>query len=326
MSLEAPLPETPIDELVDWLELRAFLAPESRASLDEIWNVWEIGQDEEVEEIAEDDAIKEDLYAKLADEVQRRKATIGDAGYPFSIGRNGEYVERVRAERFGQMSYLLCLVIHHSWTGGKLIAPARLRPVELQQARTEFEIISAVAAIGYADGGPSFLIGTNRAGAQNLLIRVGEICDVVGEGAPRAALHPEAPARANDDGVDVIAVHLENDGPPARSFNFCQAAAGANYEGKPIINLIERFLETWFDIRPPNHDGIIFTPALFAEAETSRLSRTHGRIVHRLRLPTYASRGAEFLAADANLLYYVDDIDSPKTFLENYANRVGVQI
>lgn len=322
MNIDPPEKNSGEVALADWLELVATLSGDRAANLDLIADAADIAEDTEIDDIADDDAANEALIEAVTEEIRRRARVLHEAAYPFRMSANGEVLHLKNDLTYGQDAYLACLVINHSWTSGKLLAPTKLTDAEAREARNHFEILTAVAAIGIANG-PAFLLGTNRRGAAGLLQRVSEICAHVGEGRARAALDPAAPARANDDSVDVLAVETENDGPPHRSFWFCQSAAGANFDSKPIINEIEKFMEIWMEVRPAHTNGALFFPAIVDDNFLRYNTRRLGQMYHRLRLPLQAQRGFELLAADAALLHYVDDVNAPKVWLSTYLARAG---
>lgn len=325
MSLETPLEDDPLYTTIDWLELTAFLSTERSAHLDLIGDAFGIAQDKEAADFGESDARLEDLYVSFSNEITTRQGVLGLDAYPFSMSANGEAVEMRAPTHFGHYSYLISLVIHHSWASGKLRCPTRLSKTETTMARSVFEVVCAIAALGFASG-PSFLLGTNRSGADQLLERIKHICVVAGEGQAREALHRSAPEAANDDGVDIIAITPEADGPPARDFYFGQAASGKNFPSKPIKNVIDGFLEIWFSMRPANTKPLMFIPAILEETDSVYYTTRLGHMIHRMRLPKYAAAGADLLDSDGTLLHFVEDPASPLSWFRDYAERVGAPI
>lgn len=321
MGLTSPLEADEVYDLVDWLELSAILSADCVARLDLIADAFDIGQETENEDIGHEDAKSESIANDLAGEILRRKQALGDDVYPFDISPNGEILKAKNVENYGQSTYLASLVINHSWSSGKLEAPARLTHNEQRTGRIIFEVLSAVAAVGYARG-PAFLIGTNRGGANALLGRVQTICEIAGEGHARPAPLEEAPPMVNDDGVDIIAISKEADGPPARSFVFGQSAAGADWVQKSIRIEVENFLATWFDRQPANCEAVIFIPAAPSVLVKTRQSRRLGHILDRLRLPRYAEQGATMIRETDDLLYFVDDFETPINWLNDYFHRI----
>ncbi len=322
--IEPPLESDEKSELVDWLELVALLSADKSARLDLLVNALDIAEDNEEEDIADADSAREAFIEELTEEIRRREELLSAEAYAFQISDNGECLSIHEELTYGHKTYLACLVLSQSWTIGKLTPPLKLTDDESRAGRNHFEILSAVAALG-ATGGPSFLLGTNRAGAQGLLNRVAEICELVNEGSARPALHAAAPQAANDDKVDILAVELENDGPPHRNFWFCQSAAGANYTEKPIINEMARFLEIWFQERPVNYQGAIFCPKYMSQTELVYQTHRLGHIYHRLRMPHYAQKGMSILGENPDLLRYVDDTNVPSAWLDAYLERASAE-
>lgn len=326
MSIDplSPYEDEEPSELADWLELTAVLSREHVGRLDLVLDSGAMAEDTQADDIAADDAADERRIGDLTEEIARRRNVLDPEAYPFEMSSNGESLRLKGNLTYGQATYLASLVIAHSWNSGKLLRPAKLTEEEIQAARGHFETLTAVAAVGLSKG-PSFLLGTNRAGAAGLLKRIAHVCRIVGEGRARSVPDSAAPPRANDDGVDVLAVEKEADGPPHRNFWFCQSASGANYKEKPIsTNEIESFLEIWFEARPAKASGALFFPALLDKLQARYLTRQLGHLCHRLRMPRYAQDGFELIQQDRDLIHYVDDVEAPIRWLTAYLERVEI--
>lgn len=321
MSIEHPLEEDAA-KLLDWLELTAIFSNSRQASLDLAMNALEIAEDSNEIVIADGDQAAEEVIDSIAEEVRERQEALTESAYPFIMSKNGETLLLVEELTYGHYAYLACLVLNHAWAGGQLLSPSKPTPQELHNGRNEFEVLASVAAIAISNGGPTFLLGTNRIGAQALLDRIAHICAVVNEGSARANLHPDAPPHANDDKIDIITVEREQDGPPHRAFWFCQSAAGKNFDEKPVINEIARFLEIWFDQNPANTSGAVFLPPMLTRSQANYQTRRLGQLFHRRRLPLLAQQGRAHLQADNTLLHFVQDADSPVSWLMSYLDRV----
>ena len=319
--IDPPLDSDEPEDKLDWLELVALFASEKTVHIDSVINALEIAEDQEAENIADADVGIETIQNDIAEEVQQRTNALGEESYPYQISSNGETLKLRQGLTYGHKTYLACLVLNHSWATGKLVPPWKLNGPEIRAGRAHFEVFSAVAALGLS-GGPSFLLGTNRANAEGLLARIAQVCERVGEGSARPAVHEDAPDAANDDKVDVLAVEMENDAPPHRSFWFCQSAAGADFVNKPIVNEVDRFLELWFFDRPTNTSAAVFCPALLTQTQVNYHTRRLGQIFHRLRMPLHAQRGFALYEQNADLLNYVDDANAPCTWLDQYVERV----
>lgn len=326
MTILSPLNVDEVHELVDVLELTALFSREKAAYVDSLIGALDIGEDHHSEVIDQSDEGAEETSARIADEIKSRAETLGSNAYPFRISENGEVLNRLDVLHFGHVAYLIMLLINNSWAGGKLDAPLKLTPAEERSARNVFEVVSAVAAVGYADG-PSFLIGTNRGGAEALLRRLAKVAQVANEGKARSALHPDAPRDANDDGVDIIAISPEVDNrPPVRGFFLAQSASGANYVNKPIKNLVDSWMDLWFEQKPANPCvAVVFVPAIMSPRHASYYARL-GQMVHRVRLGHYAAKGADMVAQNPDLLNFVDDLDQPSKWIASYAVRTGAAL
>ena len=307
--------------LADWIELAAVLSPEKIERINVVLDATGIALDAEVEDIADGDTARDELAEAIGEEVITRQSALGPDAYPFQISRDGESLSLLSTRTYGHSTYLACLMISQSWRSGKLVAPARLTPSELTAGRTQFEVMTAVAAAGLS-GGPSFLFGTNRSGPDALQARVTFACEVVDEAKGRETLHSAAPNWANDDGVDVLAVELEVDGPPHRGFWFCQSASGMDYEDKPILSVIPGFLEIWFAEQPANPKGALFFPATIATPRATYLTRRLGHLCHRLRMPHYAQRGFDLIDRNKATIHFVDDMASPIAWLDACLARI----
>ena len=319
--IDPPLASDDPAVLADWLELVTILSAEQVGHLSVVLDSADIAEDAEIEDIAAND-ITRDLQAEaITENILSRRTALGPDAYPFEMSASGQSVHVTPNRTYGHSTYLACLMISHSWRSGKLVPPASLSAEELTDARTQFEVLTAVAAVGFASG-PSFLLGTNRAGAQGLQDRIAHICNMLGEGRAREVLHPSAPAAANDDGVDVLAVDQEIDGPPHRTFWFCQSASGENYTNKPINNQIDGFLDIWFMERPANTNGALFFPAAVETIRAVYLTPRLGHLCHRLRMPHYAQKGFSMINENGELIHYVDDILSPVTWLDECLVRI----
>ena len=320
MNIDSPRASDDPSVLADWIELVAVFSQESRALFDQIIDATGIEEDTEGIDIAEEDARTEALIESVIEAITVRAEALKSTAYPFRISNNGKVLEIFPQLGYAHHVYLASLCIHHSWRNGKLFDPLKMTPDELQEGRNHFEVFTAVAALGISKG-PTFLLGSNRNGAQGLLQRIQRICETVGEGRAREVLHQDAPIHANDDGIDVLSVELENDGPPHRNFWFCQSATGANYKVKPVINEIERFLEIWFENRPVNCKGALFVPAMLDAKTVNNDTRRLGQLYHRLRMPHYVHNGFRVFRAEAHLLEYVNDIQAPIQWLDRYLER-----
>ena len=149
--------------MADWLELVAVLSPDGIANLDLLSDAFDFSEGHRKREHCGRRS-REAQIESVTEQFKSRLGALEVDAYPFSISNNGERINLAKDMSYGQSAYIICLLLNHSWHDGKLLPPSKLTSSELSNGRTMFEVLSAVAAIGYADGGPSFLIGSNRSG------------------------------------------------------------------------------------------------------------------------------------------------------------------
>lgn len=292
MAIAIPNSLGEISRVVDCMELNCCLSGNSVFRLDEIENELEISQDEEFVDVGANDAQSEDFRSQVGVEVDRRSRALKQA-YPFAISRNGEELKFSFDDNLGQISYLLSLLIHNSWPNGLLTGPHKLTDPEFVTARRAFEILAAVAAAGYAIG-PSFHIGRNRGGAQNLLAHLRSAWIIVGDGSIRQAPIDDAPRHANDDGVDVISFRPSQSGVPHQSIVFVQSAAGRDWKNKSVKGIVDRFLRNWFEVPPVSPKEYLMIVADLPDRNTNFQSTQElGFIAHRLEAPFHVYRANE---------------------------------
>jgi hypothetical protein len=309
--------------IVDSMELSSFLGVDKIIRLDDVENSLEISQDEEEEDIAESDARSEDIRSSISVEVDRRKQALENA-YPFVMSTNGEELKFVSEYNIGQVAYLLSLLIQNSWSGGLLSDPHKISDPEFRQARKAFEVLAAVSAAGYTDG-PSFHIGRNRGGALALLQHLRNAWVVVGDGTVRTDLIEDAPIDANDDGIDVISYRPSNAGPPHQSIVFAQSAAGQNWKGKSVKNLIEGFVRNWFVIAPVAQTEALMIVADLPDKRTINQQTTKlGFVSHRLLTPRNVLAGYGKYLIDNSVIDCGADLDLAEQWLKQYLISRGI--
>jgi hypothetical protein len=303
--------------IVDSMELYSFLSVEKIIRLDGVENSLEISQDEEEEDIAENDARSEDIRSSISIEVDRRKQALEDA-YPFIMSTNGEELKFVSDYNIGQIAYLLSLLIQNSWSDGLLSDPHKISDPEFRQARRAFEVLAAISAAGYTNG-PSFHIGRNRGGAAALLQHLRTAWLVVGDGTVRSQLIEDAPTDANDDGIDVISYRPSNAGPPHQSIVFAQSAAGQNWKGKSVKNIIEGFVRNWFEIAPvAQHEALMVVADLPDNRTINQQTTKLGFVSHRLLTPRNVLAGYNRYLNDSSVIDCGAEVALAEQWLSQY--------
>lgn len=322
MTLASPRSDATRAELADWLELNALLSETGTAHTDVILNALGIEQDEENDDFGQSDVEKEQIIEGISEAIRERQEALTENAYPFSMSQNGEKLVFVSQDNYGHKTYIICLLISHSWASGILSGQLKMLACELLMGRTCFEIISAVASIGIVTPGISFWIGSNRSKASGLHRRLVEICNEVGEVRARPTVEDAAPVNANDDGVDVLAVAFEIGGPPHRQVVFGQAASGADFKKKSMKADMEGFMDIWFSVRPTNPQAALFVPAFLELNDRRYFSKRLGHVYHRLNLPAYAERGFSEFTKNETRLRYVDDVELPVRWIDQCLQRI----
>jgi len=103
-----------------------------------------------------------------------------------------------------------------------------------------------------------------------------------------------------------------------------QAASGHNWSEKSVKDHITVFHEEWFEISP----AMQATPALFVpemlddEDLLRRVTRSHGQIFHRGRLPLDADQAPSLAKAGVGPIERIDDIAQVKRWVLDYRKRI----
>jgi hypothetical protein len=265
----------------------------------------------------------DDFRSRVGAEIDRRKSSLGEA-YPFSVSADGEELSFSGDLNYGQVAYLLSILIQNSWTDGLLSAPHKLSEPEFVSARSSFEIVAAFAAAGYAEG-PSFHVGRNRGGAEKLLEYLRTAWEKIQDGSVRHSPVHDAPEHANDDGVDAISVRRSQSGLPHKGIVFVQSAAGQDWKSKSIKVIVDRFLRNWFDVTPVSPREYLMVIADLPERPTV-FQRTQelGFIAHRLEAPAYALLAEKLLNQGKLHLDCVDYRTRPNKWIDQYFSDRGV--
>ena len=330
MGIASPLPGESVEQLVDWLELSAVLCA-GRVRLDALTGALGIAADNDntsVDDVGNFDARDQEIESLLSGvfrEIERRKHALQDA-YPFSISSNGEVFSIACDLNFGGYAYLVCLVLHHHWSGfGKIEEPFKATRRELDEGRNILEVFGVFALHSVVEYGHVFYVGRNRHSQEGLLRILQSACEAAGTAASTRAVAdipnfaPEAP---NDDQIDIIAIHPEPDGPPPRNWTFVQVAAGKNYHGKGLSGHMDRFFDNWFSMRPVKAITAMVVPFLADKDTLEGDTRSLGSIYHRLRLPKRAQEGYTRHTNSPGRIHYVDEPCIGCDWLDAYRARV----
>ena len=274
----------PVETIVDWLELEAFLSPFCIASVDDAISCQEFQAQDAENDIGERDRLEEDARAEIELEVRFRSNSLA-ATYPFSLTGDGEELI-FDEEKFADASsvYLLCLILSHITRSPILLAPPRADLVRQARKRL-FQIVATLAAAGHAEGG-AVSLGWPREKSESIIQVVSRAAQNSGTGAARASPHQLEPKGAKDGGLDVLAWKVAPDGPPPEAFYFVQAASGLNWIAKSAESDYKQFLTCYFDTYPScNYSFLTVCPFRLSSDAKTYHQISHGAISDRTRAP-----------------------------------------
>lgn len=300
LSLSIPLPKQGefsewVDQyaydLVDWLELSAFLNEIGQVFLIELVNALDLCWDQEEDDIHKRDQILEDISTVLSDEIDCRSRILGGS-YPFEMMKGGfSFIFTQTELNGGNATYLLCLMLSHA-TQSEILGKNLVPPSDqLYKARNAlFEGCSTLAASSICHG-PSFRLGALRGGAERLLEKLQEIWSLIGDGKVRTEAHADAPKNVNDGDIDVISFTPMPDKRAGTFILYGQAASGHNWDKKEVSEMvITRFHRDWFDEIPSSKiSTATFIPFRLSDQIINRNTNGHGIILDRLRLPYFVN-------------------------------------
>lgn len=314
MQVSMPNMDGPAVGLADFLELGALTSSTGDFPVENLVAALDQERDEESEDIAESDAMAEDLMQRAADEVLNRKKVLG-SNYPFDVTDDGALLRCSDAFTQGSYVYLFCLWLSQAVEGGH-IGGASL-PITSRD-RDLFQICATLAAAGFVEG-HAHSFGWPRADDSGFVQALVKTYRCLGEGRPKPG--PEFPAgvsRATKDaGIDVIAWRDVPDGVCGRLYLLGQAASGRNWRDKSVKHLIDGFHDDFFLEAPPSPPiPALFVPFCLQEWIDSninsdwkfnenvdswwrRQTRDFGIIFYRYRMAHYAAKGLELVAASS---------------------------
>lgn len=303
-------PETPAGRLVDWLEFQAIIHQYHEASLELLWEAMGIAEDAPVDAFEEDDAseavetinedtVREEVFAKVEREVERRICALNSA-YPFLLEDSILRYE-IDPSKAGQLAYLLCLRL--SLPLSEALDEGTLPPIDNTTERALFQHCANYAAAGYL-GGKVYAFGWPRPDKSGLLEALRRVETAMeGEGIVKAEPPDSAPVQSKDDELDVVAWIPLTDGPGGALTIWGQVASGKNWAEKALsTDKIDQFQRRWYDSSPVVKPArFMFVPfSIFDDVydgdkgryirKTLDILPVYGTIIHRYRLPAYVQR------------------------------------
>ena len=286
----------PIDEInahkpdhdlaADYLEITAFFSKEGQAFTKDLVNASEIGAEEDYSDVNDEVTNREEIISGAISRIAGRRRALG-ASYPFNLDDNGDLLTFSRDElALGQAAYLLCLMLSHLKSVSAVLDGTIVYPSddEVRQLRQYFQYF-ATAALAAEVGGQAWSFGHPRPDHTGFLEKLKQIWDVLRDGVVYP--DPSAPAKPQDDQIDIFAWRGHPDALPGFLLAGAQVATGNNWREKSIkSHLTDVFWKRWFG-RQPVSQMVCYHIIPFTRSDVDFRDDvlTLGNVLHRLRLP-----------------------------------------
>ena len=314
----------PIDsnQAADYLELSAFFSCSRRVSAHIITDALEIGAETDHDDVDSDMCHREEVTNAAIECMEERGRALGDA-YPFSVDESGDTVT-VKKKRLtlGQAAYLVSLVLSNLKAVTPLLYKAGIHPSEDEvRALRQFFQYFATAALAAEVGGPAWSFGSPRPDGTGFMVKLKEIWREFQDGVPGS--DPAAPAKPQDDQVDVFARRKGNDRLPGFLFAAAQVATGNNWRSKPLRDhVVQVFYTRWFCASRPVTSLIPYHVIPFARSEQEFRGDVLelGNVLHRLRVPRRVSEAELLIAKDIEIEAF-DRLEEAVKWVEEYSRR-----
>lgn len=311
------------DLVADIVELTAFFDPEEWALISDVFNAFEIGQDEYTNS-EEEFTIRDRICTECAGAIERRMRCLGEA-YPFELDEGGDSIRYINEDSWGRICYLSALLLSHLPAITEVLEGTNLAPNahETRLLRNWFQSCMGAAMAGYS-GGNSWVFGFPRDDRTGFLTKLRQIWETIDDGRVIGDDHPNAGIAGdfNDDEVDVIAFRPRPDGLPGATIHFAQVATGKNWPTKSLIGHLQSvFLRQWFDVQPASQPEVhhLIPFILPGDDRVARLTQQLGHIQHRLLLPRYVEDGFRLVSDNDEIIVEgVSKFDDVSTWLEEY--------
>lgn len=295
--------------IVDWVEIACIVSDFRTYNLSDLARVWDVRKNTEESDFESiEDATEDSFLESVSEEIRFRLECLEDS-YPFELSDADELILRDDLSD-GAVAYLFCLFMSHP-DKDEVINGAVL-PVIDNRVRDLFQVCSTVAAAGHVSGN-SISFGFPRPDGTGFLEKLRETYRLFGEGTVRERQLPGTPRNPKDDGVDIIAWQPSVDNAPGKFYFLGQVASGNNWPGKSMLSILDKFHESWFEVRPaslPNPS--IFIPFHLRPIDDEELNDTirartveFGTVFYRLRIPKLVDKGI----AAANAGFCVERTD-----------------
>lgn len=320
--ISTPALNDPIDVLVDWLEINAFLDDYGSALVDDITESLKQQLNEPEDDIAYIDTRNEDLKGKIEDEISFREEACSGA-YPFVLSSDGEELTLIKDfHEHKYLSYMVCLLASHV-SSGRLYEFKLDSGLVTELRNRIFQIISTIAMAGLTPG-MAVSVGWPRVDNSSVL-NVLQRAQKLGAGfVARKTPGIYTPPQVKDGGIDIISWCVSDRCPPAILY-YGQVASGKNWYDKPVTNHIQTFEDNFLDGRPRGNKAQVTLIPFRITEDTVWMNQhlSHGALLDRTRLPRYAKIGLG-LASSGLDIDEVPQLPSVITWLDKFKNAARV--
>ncbi len=225
-------PARPLDpiNLADWIEIRALLRNNGRASFGDIERVLRAGG------VAEDLGKEPEVLGRKAFEELDSRATASAEAYPFEL--KGDVLSG-RGAWIDFVPYVFCLLLSYvGYTSGNA--------ERVKKTAKLFEEVASVACASLLDG-DSVVFGFPRKGRLSRGFRpaLNELCDLIGEGGGCIPGGIGPTAQLQDGGLDIVSWFDFPDRLHGKLLVFGQCASGENWKYKARELSAHDFCKKW---------------------------------------------------------------------------------
>lgn len=316
-GLYLPL-DADVDVAADFLELQAFFARDSVAYTGDLGTTTEIGEEHPPADL--DEYLRrgeEEVVSNTVSRIEGRQRCLGPA-YPFELDERGDVLACTVAHgSLDHAAYVLSLILSNL---NSILAGSPRHPSndEVRALRNYFQYF-ATAALAAEIHGPAWSFGAPRLDGSGFLAKLREIWLVVRDG--RVAAQAGAPARPQDDKIDVFAARPQADRLQGYLFAAAQVATGQDARNKTLKGHLSAFKSRWFESQPVT-EWLAYWIVPFAIADEQFLDdvRILGNVLHRMRLPLRV-REAEDLVAQGVAIEGYTQLGEAVTWVARYRGQ-----
>jgi len=312
--------------LADWVEFQVLTSEFDAYRVNELMRLSDEDQDSENPNIAEQDAINEEVLQTALNELQFRIDTLG-LSYPFHFEADSSELVLNEAITSGGYVYLYCLFFSHVKREEVILS----NPPHSNTDRDLLQICSTLAAAGSLQAN-AVSFGFPRPDNSNFMNALKTTWRKLGDGEVVDTIPSGAPTSEKDARIDVIAWNSTPDNGAGKHYLLGQVATGKNWQNKSILGEIKPFHDIWFTRTPAS----TATPAMFIpfcldvtppatlKEAVYYATLKFGLMFYRYRLPYFANIGYE-LAKDNNNGLYIDrynEFHKVVQYVEDFRSKV----